>query len=202
MLESKPRVAVFLSGGGSNLQSLIDATYAGILRADIAWAVSSRIKAFGLERAAKAGIETFVFKVKKYDSPEAADQDLLQRLTDRKIEYIALSGYLSLLPPQVVQAFRNRIVNIHPALLPKYGGKGMYGHHVHEAVLAAGDTESGPTVHLADEIYDNGRVLEQKRVPVEPDDTPDTLAARVLKEEHRLYPRVLQKLIKGEYHLE
>ena len=202
MTESKPKVAVFLSGGGSNLQSLIDATYAGILRAEIAWVVSSKIKAFGLERAKKAGIETFVYKIKKYDSPEKADEDLLKRLKDREIEYIALSGYLSLLPPQVVKAYRARIVNIHPALLPKHGGKGMYGHHVHEAVLAAGDTESGVTVHLADEIYDNGQILEQNRVAVQPDDTPDTLAARVLKEEHRLYPRVLQKLIKGEYHLD
>jgi phosphoribosylglycinamide formyltransferase-1 len=109
---------------------------------------------------------------------------------------------MSLLPNKVVQTYRNRIVNIHNALLPKHGGKGMFGHHVHEAVLAAGDAESGPTVHLVDEIYDNGRILEQIKVSVQPDDTPDTLAARVLKEEHRLYPRVLQKLIKGEYNLE
>jgi phosphoribosylglycinamide formyltransferase-1 len=202
MTEPKPRVAVFISGGGSNLQSLIDATRAGILRAEIVLVVSSRKKAFGLERAAKFGIASFVYKPKKYDSPESAEDDLFDRLKDRKIDYIALAGYMSLLPNKVVQTYRNRIVNIHNALLPKHGGKGMFGHHVHEAVLAAGDAESGPTVHLVDEIYDNGRILEQIKVSVQPDDTPDTLAARVLKEEHRLYPRVLQKLIKGEYNLE
>ncbi len=202
MEEHRARVAVFLSGGGSNLQSLIDASKTGILAADIALVVSSRRDAYGLQRAAKEGIESFVFKPKKYPSPEEAGRDLMQRLTDRGIDYIALAGYLRLLPKQVVQAFHNRIVNIHPALLPKYGGKGMYGHFVHEAVLAAGDKESGPTVHLVDEIYDNGRILEQFRVPVEPDDTPDTLAERVLKQEHKLYPRVLHKLIRGGYALD
>ena len=202
MEEHRARVAVFLSGGGSNLQSLIDASKTGILAADIALVVSSRRDAYGLQRAAKEGIESFVFKPNKYPSPEDAGRDLMQRLTDRGIDYIALAGYLRLLPKQVVQAFHNRIVNIHPALLPKYGGKGMYGHFVHEAVLAAGDKESGPTVHLVDEIYDNGRILEQFRVPVEPDDTPDTLAERVLKQEHKLYPRVLHKLIRGGYALD
>ena len=110
-----------------------------------------------------------------------------------------MAGYLKLLPAEVVRAYRGRITNIHPALLPRYGGKGMYGHHVHEAVLAAGETETGPTVHLVDEVYDNGRILEQAKVPVRPDDTPDSLAARVLEQEHRLYPRVLSKLIRGEY---
>jgi len=124
---------------------------------------------------------------------------LLPRLKERHIDEIALAGYLKLLPLEVVRAYRGRITNIHPALLPKYGGKGMYGHHVHEAVIAAGDRESGPTVHLVDEIYDNGRILGQARVPVLADDTPDTLAARVLTEEHKLYPKILQKLIQGEY---
>jgi len=196
-----PRIAVFLSGGGSNLQSLIDATKSGILKAQVVYVVSSKRKAYGLERAAKEGIDSAVFKPKKYPSPEAAGEDLLNKLKKRGVDYIALAGYLSLLPPVVVQTYRNKIVNIHPALLPKYGGKGMYGHHVHEAVLAAGDKESGVSVHLVDEIYDHGRVLEQMRVPVLPDDSPDTLAARVLKQEHKLYPRVLQKLIRGEYDL-
>ncbi|MDH4033241.1 MAG: formyltransferase family protein, partial [candidate division Zixibacteria bacterium] len=114
----------------------------------------------------------------------------------------ALAGYLSLIPPEMVKAYRNRIVNIHNALLPKYGGKGMYGHHTHQAVLAANEKESGPTVHLVDEIYDNGRILGQKQVPVHPDDTPDSLSERVLEQEHKLYARVLQKLIKGEYDLD
>ena len=202
MKADRPKVAVFLSGGGSNLQSLIDATKAGILHAEIALVISSRNKAYGRERAKNEGIESFVFKAKKYESPDAAAEYLMTRLREKNIQYIALAGYLSLLPESIVKTFHNRIVNIHPALLPKYGGKGMFGHHVHEAVIASGDKESGPTVHIVDEVYDNGPVLEQVRVPVLPDDTPDTLAARVLKEEHRLYPRVLHKLIKGEYDLD
>jgi formyltetrahydrofolate-dependent phosphoribosylglycinamide formyltransferase len=197
--ENPARVAVFISGGGSNLRALIDATKAGILSAKIVYVVSNRRDAYGLERAAGEGIETFVFKTKKYATPEEAGQDLLGRLLERKVDYIALAGYLRLLPTEVVRAYRHRIVNIHPALLPKYGGKGMYGHFVHEAVLASGDRESGVTVHMVDEIYDHGKVLEQVKVPVEPGDTPDSLAAKVLKQEHRLYARVLDKLIKGKY---
>jgi len=108
----------------------------------VVWVVSSSAKAYGLTRAEAEGIETFVFRPKKYASLEIAGAELLSGLQERKIDYIALAGYLKLLPANIVSAYRNRIVNIHPALLPKYGGKGMYGHHVHEAVLASGDKES------------------------------------------------------------
>jgi len=202
LADTLPQVAVFISGGGSNLQSLIDACKAGILSAKIALVVSSTSKAFGLERAAKASIPGLTMRPKKDETGEQYEKRMLELLEEHRIDYIALAGYLKLLPIGVVRRYRRRIVNIHPALLPKFGGRGMYGHHVHEAVLAAGEKESGPTVHLVDEIYDHGRILEQIRVPVEPDDTPDSLAARVLKMEHRLYPRVLQKLIKGEYDLD
>ncbi len=202
MEDTKPRVGVFASGAGSNLQALIDATIDGTLAAEIALVVSSKRKAYCTERAAAQGIETMVFKIKKHPSPEEAGDYLLTKLKEHRIDYIALAGYLSLLPAGVVQVFRDRIVNIHPALLPKYGGKGMYGRHVHEVVLASGDRESGPTVHLVDEIYDNGKVLEQAKIPVRSDDTPDTLAARVIEQEHKLYPRVIQKLINGEYALD
>jgi len=202
MGKDRPRVAVFISGGGTNLQALIDASKSGALSAEIALVVSSRKDAFGLERAASENIESFVFKMKKHASPDESGEELLARLREREIKFIALAGYLSLLPPNLVRAYRNRIVNIHNALLPKFGGKGMFGQHVHEAVLAAGDKESGPTVHLVDEIYDNGKVLDQTKVPVLSDDTPDSLAARVLEQEHILYPKVLQKLIKGEFDLE
>jgi len=198
-MEQTARIAVFISGSGSNLQALIDGSKAGILSGKIVWVVSNRAKAYGLTRAENEGIETFVFKPKKYPSPEAAAEDLLNKLRERKIDYITLAGYMKLLPSSVVAAYDKRIVNIHPALLPKYGGKGMYGHHVHEAVLASGDKESGVTVHLVDEIYDHGKILEQMRVPVLPDDTPESLAARVLEQEHKLYPRALNKLIRGEY---
>lgn len=199
--EKSTRLAVFVSGGGSNLQALIDATRAGILSAKIVLVVSNRRDAYGLERAANAGIAAYVFKSRRYESSEKAGEALLEKLREHDVEYIALAGYLQLLPVAAVRAYRNRIVNIHPALLPKYGGKGMYGHFVHEAVIASGDKESGVTVHLVDEIYDNGKILEQVKVPVMPGDTPDELAARVLRQEHKIYARVLDKLIKGKYDL-
>lgn len=197
-MTGRTRIAVFISGGGSNLQALIDASKVGILCGDVVFVVSNMRKAFGLTRAAEAGIETFVYKEKKYDSPQVASENLLARLQKHRIDYIALAGYLRLLPDNVVQAFSGRIVNIHPALLPKYGGKGMYGHHVHEAVLTSGDSESGITIHLVDGIYDHGSVLKQVRVPVLSDDTPDSLAERVLEQEHKWYARVLDRLIKDE----
>ena len=198
-MNMKARIAVFISGGGSNLQSLIDASRAGRLAGEIVLVVSNNEDAYGLQRATKAGIDTFVYKFKDYESKEAAHADLMAMLENYRVEFIALAGYLKLLPSPVIKKFKNHITNIHPALLPKYGGKGMYGHHVHEAVIAAGDTESGVTVHLVDEIYDNGRILEQKKVPVLPSETADSLAARVLEVEHEIYPLALDKLIRGKY---
>ncbi len=198
-MNSGARIAVFISGGGSNLQSLIDASVAGELSGEIVLVISNKDKAYGLERARKAGIDTFVYRAKNYPSKDDAHRDLLEMLDSYKVEYIALAGFLKLLPAPLVKKYRHKITNIHPALLPKYGGKGMFGHYVHEAVLAAKDSESGATVHLVDEIYDHGEILLQKKVPVKSDDTPDTLAARVLKIEHQIYPEALDKLIKGKF---
>jgi len=172
-MDSKARIAVFISGGGTNLQSLIDASQQGRLSGDIVLVVSSKGNAYGLERAKNAGIDTFVYKLKNYAGSEEAEKDLLEMLEEYGVEFIALAGYLKLIPVSVIKKYRDRITNIHPALLPKYGGKGMYGRHVHEAVLASGDKESGATVHLVDEIYDNGRILVQEKVPVLPGDDPD-----------------------------
>ncbi len=194
-------LAVFISGHGTGLQSIIDAASAGSLDARVLLVVSSSSRAYGLQRAAQAGIVTFVFSERNYPSPDEAARDLMAHLSGKQIDFIALAGYLKFLPTAVVRAYAGRIANIHPALLPKYGGKGMYGRHVHEAVLAAGEKETGATVHLVDEIYDHGAILEQVHVPILPGDTVDSLAERVLREEHILYPRTLQKLIKGEYQL-
>ncbi|UCC45857.1 MAG: phosphoribosylglycinamide formyltransferase [Candidatus Zixiibacteriota bacterium] len=201
MSEKRPRVAVFISGRGSGFENLHRASRENRLAAEIVWVVSSTRKAAGLEIARGLGIEVSVFRPKKDAPKEAAAEDLLSRLRERSIDYIALAGYLKLLPDLIVREYPGRILNIHPALLPRYGGKGMYGHHVHEAVLASGDRESGATVHLVDAIYDHGRILEQRKVEVREDDTPESLAARVLKVEHELYPIVLQKLIDGEYEI-
>jgi len=197
--KSKAKIAVFISGSGTNLQALIDATKSGHLDAEIVLVVSNTKKAFGLKRAEKEGIETFVFQPKEYSSREIANEKLLALLKERKIDYIALAGYLKLIPTSLIKAYRNRIVNIHPALLPKYGGKGMYGHFVHETVIANQEKESGVTIHLVDEQYDRGNILEQVKVPVLPDDTPEKLAAKILVQEHKLYPKVLDNLIKGKY---
>jgi phosphoribosylglycinamide formyltransferase 1 len=201
MASHKARVAVFISGNGTDLQALIDASTAGKLEAEIALVVSSKPDAYGLVRASNERIESFVYKMKDYSSPQEAGHDLLRKLKERSIDYIATAGYLKLLPVEVIREYHNKVVNIHPALLPKFGGKGMYGQKVHAAVIEAGEKESGVTVHLADEVYDNGKILEQVRVPVLENDTPESLALRVLAEEHKLFPIVLNKLIKGEYKL-
>jgi formyltetrahydrofolate-dependent phosphoribosylglycinamide formyltransferase len=178
------RIAVCLSGRGSNLGALLDALEERP-EGKIALVLSNRPDAGGLERARRAGVPAEVF----HDATDAGEW--ITRLGRREIDLIVLAGYLKLVPRQVVANYQGRIINIHPALLPKFGGRGMYGRHVHAAVLASGDSETGVTVHLVDEEYDRGGVLAQVRVPVKRDDTPETLAARVLAVEHSLLPRVI-----------
>jgi formyltetrahydrofolate-dependent phosphoribosylglycinamide formyltransferase len=178
------RVAVCVSGGGSNLQALLDALPEGA-PARVVLVLSDRADAGGLDRARRAGVPAEVFA----DPRDATEW--LTRLGRRDVDLVVLAGYLKLVPAPVVAAWRGRILNIHPALLPKHGGAGMYGRKVHAAVLEAGDAESGPTVHLVDEEYDRGLVLAQARVPVKDGDTPESLATRVLEAEHRLLPAVV-----------
>lgn len=187
------RIAVFVSGSGSNLQSIIDHCADGYIPGEVVLVVSSKDDAYGLVRAQKAGIPGIVHKRKSFTDGDTADRDLLDRLSEHKVDLIALAGYLKMVPPAIIDRFRDRIVNIHPALLPKYGGKGMYGIRVHTAVIEAGDRESGATIHIVDEIYDHGKILAQEKVPVLPGDTPEELAARVLKVEHTLYPRAIKE---------
>ena len=178
------RVAVLASGGGTNLQALLDACREPA-PARIAVVVSNHAAAGALERARRAGVPAVVLE----DHRDA--QAILAVLRAHRAELVVLAGYLKLLPAEVVRAFRDRIINIHPALLPSFGGKGMYGHHVHEAVLASGATLSGPTIHVVTAEYDRGPIVAQWPVPVSPDDTADTLAARVLAVEHQLLPAVV-----------
>ena len=199
MNQGETRIAVFISGGGTNLQALIDASKRGKLSAEISLVVSSNSKAFGLTRAENAEIATFVFKEKNYESKSEASQNLLAKLKEHKIDFIALAGYLKLLSPELVSAYNGKIINMHPALLPKYGGQGMYGIYVHQAVLASGDKESGISFHIVDEDYDRGRIVEQFNLPVLENDTPESLQERVLKKEHEEYPKILDKFIRGEY---
>ena len=179
------RVAVLASGGGTNLQALLDACGPGT-PARVTRVVSNKSDAGALARARHAGVPTAVVR----DPADAAE--LLAALADADL--VVLAGYLKLVPAPVVARFQGRLINIHPALLPAFGGPGMYGRRVHEAVLASGATESGATVHFVDAQYDRGPIIAQRTVPVRPDDTPETLAARVLTAEHELLPQVVMEL--------
>ncbi len=180
--------AVFASGGGSNLQSLLDHQGSGTSWS-IRLVVSDREGTRALERAAEAGVPTRVIRTKGRGPHEVAEETLAA-LREHDIDVIFLAGYLKLVPREVVSAYPRRILNIHPALLPSFGGMGMYGMNVHRAVLESGARLSGPTVHFVDEEYDQGRIVGQWPVPVQVGDTPEALAARVLEVEHRLYPLV------------
>ncbi len=190
-------IAVLVSGGGTNLQSLIDYEKSNSnCPYKIAAVISNTKNAFALERAAKAGIKTFIlsaYTVLGKEAAEKADRDtkriaisdaVLKVCQEEKIDAIVLAGYLSVLGGKIVEIYSGKILNLHPALLPKFGGVGMWGHHVHEAVLANGEKESGCTVHLVNEVCDGGEILLQKKVPVMPDDTPETLYARIAPHEH------------------
>jgi formyltetrahydrofolate-dependent phosphoribosylglycinamide formyltransferase len=178
------RVAVAVSGRGSNLDALLR-TLAPARNAEVVLVLSNRADAGGLDIARARGIATLVL-------PDPADAAAwLDALEHAQVDLLVLAGYLKLVPAAVVARWRGRIINLHPALLPAFGGPGMYGRRVHEAVLRSGAAESGASVHLVDEVYDRGQVLAQERVPVLPGDTPETLAARVLAVEHRLLPAVV-----------
>jgi len=187
-------IAVFVSGGGSNLQTLLDVEKAvGLRGGRIDLVFSNNPEAKALERAKAAGKETLCIPSKGYPGTrEDYDRAVLAELRKRGIVLVCLAGYMRVLTPVLVEAFRGCLMNIHPALLPKFGGPGFYGHHVHEAVLRAGEKESGATVHFVTEGVDAGPIIVQGKVPVAPDDTPETLAARVLEVEHLLYPAAVQ----------
>ncbi len=195
-------IAVFASGRGSNFQAILDAIRNGILPARVCLLLSNSADAGALDLARSQNIATAHVTRKHYDSDGVYADAMVRTLRDHDAEFIALAGYLKLVPSPVVQQYRNRIANIHPALLPSFGGKGMYGHRVHEAVLAAGVKLSGATVHLVDNEYDRGPIVAQESVPVRPDDSVETLAARVLKVEHSIYPRTLAACAEGRVHIE
>lgn len=194
----KLHLGFLASRGGSNLQAIIDAIKEGRLDAVPCVVISNNSNAFALERARREGIPCYHISSKHYPDENELDEAILQTMLKHNVDIVVLAGYMKKVGNKLLQHFKNRVLNIHPALLPKYGGKGMYGEFVHKAVLEAGEKESGCTVHLVDEIYDHGRILGQSVVPVYPDDTVESLAARVLEQEHKLYPRVLQQIASGE----
>lgn len=188
-MDNRTKVAVLVSGGGTNLQALIDKVADGQLsEVELVKVISSKEGAFALERAAKAGIPTAVAK---------EQADVLRELYESGAELIVLAGYMKVLSAEIIKNYRNRIINIHPSLIPKYCGKGFYGIRVHQAVIAGGETESGATVHYVDEGVDTGEIILQRKVPVEPGDTPEDLAARVLKVEHVILAEGLKTAIRN-----
>lgn len=184
----KKRIAVLCSGGGSNLQAIIDRVEAGEINGEIVLVIANASKAYALERARSHGIPALFISKKQAGSTEAFNDRILEALLSAKADLVVLAGYLPIVGAQVVRAFEHRIINIHPALIPSFCGVGMYGHYVHEAVLAYGAKISGATTHFVDEQVDHGGVIMQGSVPVMEDDTPETLAARVLTVEHQILP--------------
>lgn len=185
-------IVVFASGSGSNFQSIIDAVQNGSLHAHIAGLISNKSGIKALERAEKHGIPTLVISETEFHEYEVYERQLLLQLENWNTDLIALAGYLRKIPASIIRAFENRILNIHPSLLPKYGGKGFYGINVHKAVLEAKETMSGCSIHVVSEEYDKGPILEQATVDVLVSDTPEELAARVLQQEHLIYPKVIE----------
>jgi phosphoribosylglycinamide formyltransferase-1 len=195
------KLGILASHTGTNFQSILDACQEGILAARPVVAISNNSASMSLQRAARAGVPTFHLSGKSHPREEDLDTAILDALRDHQVELVVLVGYMKHLGPATLDHYRGRIINIHPALLPKYGGQGMYGMNVHKAVLASGDRESGPSIHLVNSEYDAGPVIAQRKVPVLADDSPDSLAARVLIHEHQLLVETLIKIVDGEIDL-
>ncbi|RAI88397.1 phosphoribosylglycinamide formyltransferase [Algoriphagus yeomjeoni] len=183
------RLAILASGSGSNAEKIME-HFQNSEIAEIALVASNKADAFVLERAKKFDVPTFTFSRKEMDAGL-----LLEKLKEENIDWVILAGFLLKIPIELTKAFPDRMVNIHPALLPKYGGKGMYGSFVHEAVKAAGETETGITIHLVNENYDEGRIVFQASTPLTSEDTPDSIAEKVHALEHKHFPEVIEGLL-------
>jgi len=193
------KIAVFASGRGSNFEAILKAIRTGGIRgAGIVAVISNNPGSGALETARRNEIPALHISRTQFDSDGAFDAELLGALGKYGANFIVLAGYMKKVSPAVIAKFRNRIINIHPALLPEFGGKGMYGERVHRAVIDGGAKESGATVHMVDEVYDHGAVILQRKVPVSPDDTPETLAAKILKVEHEIYPEAIRLFAEGK----
>jgi len=194
------RLAVLLSGSGTTLQNIVDHIDRGELDAMVCCVISSRHKVYGLERARQRGIPAVTVAKKDYPATAAFHQAIWEEVRKYQGDLVVLAGFMSLLA--VPADFHNRIMNVHPALIPAFCGKGMYGHHVHEAVLSYGARVSGATVHFVDEHYDHGPIILQEAVPVLGGDTADSLAERVQAKERELYPKAIQLFAEGRLHVD
>ena len=180
------------------MQAIIDACKDGRINASPRVVISNNSRSNTLARARRVEIPGYHISGKTHPGPEQLDRGMLETLVKHGVNLVVLAGYIKLLGPRTISRYRGRILNIHPALLPKFGGKGLYGRAVHEAVLAAGERVTGVTIHLVDEAYDRGPIVAQCEVPVMSDDTVESLGERVLKREHEFYVETLQKIESGE----
>lgn len=183
-------IAIFASGNGSNAQQIAEYCNNNDL-VQVKLIATNNANAYVIERSKNLGIDSFLFTAKELRETNV----IIEKLKLFKIDFIVLAGFLLRIPPNIIDAYKGKIINIHPALLPKYGGKGMYGHHVHTAVIAAGEKKSGITIHFVNEHYDEGAIIFQAECDVFPNDTPETLAERIHKLEHRYFPEVIAKTI-------
>ncbi len=194
----KINLAVLISGSGTNLQALIDACAEPDYPAQISVVISSRPGAFGLERARQSGIPAITIDRKQFAKPADFEKALQQQLENYPVDLICLAGFMLILSPEFVSNWKGRILNTHPSLLPRHGGPGMYGMHVHKSVLESGDSESGASIHIVTDECDAGPVIIQRKVPVYEDDTPENLAARVLEQEHAAYVEAVRRYAMGD----
>lgn len=198
------KIAVLVSGGGTNLQAIIDAIDAGtITNAAIDVVISNNANAYALERAKQHGIEAMCLSPKSYETREQFNDALTQTIVDRAIDLVVLAGYLVIIPPQLIAAYKNRIINIHPSLIPSFCGTGFYGLKVHEEALKRGVKVTGATCHFVDEGTDTGPIILQKAVEIKPDDTPKTLQQRVMEQaEWIIMPRAIDLIANGKIQVE
>lgn len=192
------KIAVFASHGGSDLQAIIDGCKSNQIHAAVVAVISNNADSMALQRANNENIAAYHLSAKKFGSEEALAKEILDVLADHEVDMIFLAGYMRMLHITVLEKYHNRIFNIHPALLPKFGGKGMYGMHVHTAVIAAKEKETGVTIHRVNAEYDSGEIVAQTTVPVLENDTPEILAARVLEREHTFLVEVIADIINGK----
>lgn len=195
-------IAVFASGGGSNLRAILNAILQDKLSGRICLVVSNNSRAGALEIARSNRIPAYHRSLLQYPSEDTFAADLLKLLEEHDVELIALAGYMKKIPQVIIKRYHHRILNIHPALLPSFGGTGMYGLNVHKAVIASGSRLSGATVHFVDEEYDHGPIVLQKEVTVAMDDTPESLAAKVLEIEHEIYPQAIKAMVEGRLRID
>lgn len=192
-LKDKVNITVFVSGGGTNLQAIIDNVNNGYLdKAEIVQVISSNCNAYALQRAKDSGINGVCIGKDQWPDEEQQYKAIIQALKSTNTDLIVLAGYMKILQPRLINLYKDRIINIHPSLIPKFCGKGFYGQRVHDAVLTSGEMFTGATVHFVDEGVDTGRIILQEKVNVEENDTVESLAARVLEAEHRILPKAIK----------